>query len=584
MSLFISVLNMSIAASFLFVLVLLLRKLMRGISSAFFLHLLWLPLLFRMLVPWSLPSRTSFFNLLDKNLASPGGMLITVEYFSPNQPVLQNVSGGEDLLAKQIFGLLAAVWYAGVLVLAGSMLVRYVLLRAKLTRARSADLSAMEPVFVRANKGKKLPVVYSPAVESPLVFGCVHPRITLPEALRQRPEGTELILLHELTHVRRKDNLVLFLFSGAVVLHWFNPFAWIARKLMIQDMEAACDERVLQLLTSSQRVEYAQTLLNWADMRRHAPQYAGFGQSNTKRRIMNALNWKQLPRWAQAVLGGVICIVFACTLTNPVIEENHYLPVSSPLVSAPQKERFRQAASQLVDALENGDAALLADLASMDPAYYEALYAPFSGVDLQVMDARIYCNSSQTAEVYLSVQIKDGGGLYSEGDGTLVATLSQTEYRQQPFVSCLMPQKKYEEIRLLEGKNEAVRLAVRLARNLNEDETEFAAGSLSPVTVARVCMESAMEDKKEAAPFSQESMAALAKEYFDIDGFFCKDPSVYDAASGTYFYAAQSGREYYPVQFLQAEDGQTVVSVESYRDPMSAFPEQQLECCLVKID
>ena len=97
-------------------------------------------------------------------------------------------------------------------------------------------------------------------------------------------------------------------------------------------------------------------------------------------------------------------------------------------------------------------------------------------------------------------------------------------------------------------------------------------------------MESAMEDKKESAPFSQERMAALAKEYFDIDGFFCKDPSVYDAASGTYFYAAQSGREYYPVQFLQAEDGQTVVSVESYRDPMSAFPEQQLECRLVKID
>lgn len=83
MSLFISVLNMSIAASFLFVLVLLLRKLMRGISSAYFLHMLWIPLLFRMLVPWSLPSRTSFFNLLDKNLASPGGMLITVEYFSP---------------------------------------------------------------------------------------------------------------------------------------------------------------------------------------------------------------------------------------------------------------------------------------------------------------------------------------------------------------------------------------------------------------------------------------------------------------------------------------------------------------------
>lgn len=583
MSVFVSVLNMSIAASLLFVLVLLLRKLMRGISNAYFLHLLWIPLLFRMLVPWSLPSRTSFFNLLDKKLATPGGMLITVEYFTPYQPVLQNVSGGEELVTKQLFGLLTVVWYAGVLVLAGAMLGRYLLLRVKLGRARSADLTVLESAFKRANRGRRLPVIYSAAVDSPMVFGCLHPRVVLPETLRQRPEGTELILLHELTHVRRKDNVVLLLFSAAAALHWFNPLAWIARRLMIQDMEAACDEQVLRLLEAPQRVEYAQTLLNWADARRHSLQYASFGQSSTKKRIMSALNWKQLPVWAQVVLGGVICGVFACTLTNPVIEENHYLPVSSPFVSAAQKERFRQAAASLVNALENGDAALLAELASMDPAYYEAIYAPFSNVELQVKAAQIYCNSGRAAEVYLSVQVTDGGGIYSEGEGTLVAALSQTEYRQQPFVSCLMPQKKYEEIRLLEGKNEAVRLAVRLARNLNREQTDFAAGSLSPVTVARVCMESAMEDKNEKAPFSEERMSALAREYFDIEGFLCRDPAVYDAASGTYFCSAPSGQVYYPVEFTQAEDGRTVVSVESYRDPMSAFPEKRLECRLTKI-
>ena len=41
---------------------------------------------------------------------------------------------------------------------------------------------------------------------------------------------------------------------------------------------------------------------------------------------------------------------------------------------------------------------------------------------------------------------------------------------------------------------------------------------------------------------------------------------------------------YYPVEFTQAEDGLTTVSVESYRDPMSAFPEARLQCRLTKID
>ena len=203
-------------------------------------------------------------------------------------------------------------------------------------------------------------------------------------------------------------------------------------------------------------------------------------------------------------------------------------------------------------------------------------------MSLEVTDARIYCNSSRTAEMYLSVDVLEGGGVYSEGAGTLVARLSQTGYRDEPFVSCLMPQKKYEDIRLLEGENEAVRLAVRLARNLGGSTAGFEAGDLSPVTVARVCMESAVEDKREKPPFTPERMAQLAEEYFGIQGFSCGDPAVYDAAGGVYIYTAPEEGEHYPVSFTEAADGRTIVLVESYRDPMNAFPEKQLECRLTR--
>lgn len=586
MDLFLSTLNMSIASSVLFLLVLLLRRLLRGAGSTGFLYMLWLPLLFRMLVPYTLPSPASLFNLFGKNLATPGGMLISVEYFDPYQPVLQNVSGGEGLLTKQLLAVLAGVWGAVTLALAAWVLARYFVLRRKLARGRSADLTALQHVFDRAAGGRRTPVVYSNAVASPLVFGFFHPKVVLPAARLDRREGTECILLHELTHVRRRDHIVMQLFTASAILHWFNPLAWLARRLMVQDMEAACDARVLELLEPARRVEYAQTLLNWADSRRHSMQYANFGQSNTKKRILNALNWKELPRWAQTALAVVVCGVFACTLTNPVLAEGHYLPVSSPFVRDGQREIFRAAAARLVTALEAGDAAQLAALASMDPAYYEPVYAPFGGVRLRVKDARLYCNSNHSSEVYITVEVQEGGGIYSEGEGTLVARLSQTGYRDEPFVSCLMPQKKYEYICLLEGENEAVRLAVRLARNLQSGEAGagFEAGDLSPVTVARVCMESAQQDKGEKPPFSKERMAQLAKEYFAIDGFFCDDPAVYDAASGSYFFAPGEELAYYPVEFTQAEDGLTTVSVESYRDPMSAFPETRLQCRLTKID
>lgn len=585
MELFVSILNMSIASSVLFLLVLLLRRLLRGLGSAGFLYLLWLPLLFRMLVPYSLPSPASLFNLFGKSLSTPGGVLLSVTYFDPQQPVLQSVAGGEHLVTKELLGFAAGLWAAVAVIQAAWVLARYFLLRKKLAHGRSADLTAMESLFARATGGKRVPVIYTTAVAAPLVFGFLHPKIALPVKMQGQTEGTEYILLHELTHVRRRDYMVLQLFTAAAILHWFNPLAWLARRLMIQDMEAACDERVLGLLNSDRRVEYAQTLLNWADTRRHSLQYANFGRSAAKQRILRALNWQQLPPWAEMVLAVVVCGVFTCALTNPVLADGHYLPVSSPFVREQQREMFRSAARQLVTALETGDAAQLAQLASMDPAYYEPVYAPFGGVHLRVEDARLYCNSNHSAEVYLTVEVLEGGGVYSEGEGVLVARLSQTGYRDEPFVTCLMPQKKYEDIRLLEDTNEAVRLAVRLAGSLDGggEDKSFTAGGLSPVTVAKVCMQSAIADKGETSPFTRERMAQLANEYFAIDGFFCDDPAVYDAAADCYYLSEFEKEACYPVEFAQAENGHTTVTVESYRDPMSVFPETKLECQLTKV-
>lgn len=113
MDLFFSIPNMSIASSVLFLLVLLLRRILRGAGGTGFLYMLWMPLLFRMLVPYSLPSPASLFNIFGKDLATPGGVLVSVEYLDPYQPVLQNVAGGEQLFTKQLLAALGGVGRGG---------------------------------------------------------------------------------------------------------------------------------------------------------------------------------------------------------------------------------------------------------------------------------------------------------------------------------------------------------------------------------------------------------------------------------------------------------------------------------------
>lgn len=581
MELFISVLNMSIAAAILFGFVVLLRRLMGKVDTGGFLYLLWIPFLFRLLIPFSLPSKASLYNLFGKNLATPGGALISVEYIESYQPALQTLPQGENSGFGQLLEILALVWYAGALILGLAALGKYFLLRKRLAHARSADLTPFEPLFAGILKEKRVPVVYSARVASPMVFGCLHPKVVLPAALEERGRGVEYILAHELTHIRRKDHLILLLFTGAAVLHWFNPLVWIAQKMMVQDIESACDQGVLETLDASRRLDYAQTLLDWADPRRHLLSNPGFSRDNTSHRIMGVLNWKALPRWGKIFLGGTICLVFATTMTNPVVKADSYIPVSSVFVSETQKDAFRQAASGLVQALETGDPEQLAWLASMDPEYYTPVYEPFRQAELVVEDVDLYFNNNRSAEVYLTVIVEEGSAVYTPGRGTLVARLTQTEYREEPFVSCLMPRDKYEGIRLLEGTNEAVNLAVRLARNL--EQTDFGEGELLPVTVARVCMETAMEDKGETPPFSRDRMTRLAKEYFGTENFFCDDPAVYDSVSQAYFYTNNGEEPFYPLE-QKEENGQTWVWVESYRDPMAAFPLAQLQCSLTRAD
>ena len=124
--------------------------------------------------------------------------------------------------------------------------------------------------------------------------------------------------------------------------------------------------------------------------------------------------------------------------------------------------------------------------------------------------------------------------------------------------------------------SEAARLAARLCAEL--EPGDFEAQSLSPVTVARVCMASAIQDKGETSPFSPARMEQLAREYFDLEDFSCRDPAVFDAAAGTYYYETTSTPRMCVTGWENTSEGGVRVTVESYEDPLCLYPLSRLEC------
>ena len=87
--------------------------------------------------------------------------------------------------------------------------------------------------------------------------------------------STELILRHELTHLRHLDFLWSLCRTAAVIVYWWNPFIWLAAICSKRDAELACDEAVAAGLSDAQRLAYARTILAQAPRRAAALSLAG---------------------------------------------------------------------------------------------------------------------------------------------------------------------------------------------------------------------------------------------------------------------------------------------------------------------
>ena len=116
-------------------------------------------------------------------------------------------------------------------------------------------------------------IYVSGAVKSPCLAGLI-PAVYLTEDVLQTDEA-ELILRHELTHLRHLDFLWSFCRAAAVTVYWWNPFIWLAAICSKRDAELACDEAVAAKLPESKRLAYARAILAQAPRKTAALSLAG---------------------------------------------------------------------------------------------------------------------------------------------------------------------------------------------------------------------------------------------------------------------------------------------------------------------
>ena len=314
---FLYIVNMSITATILAVVVLLLRLLLKK-APKWISVLLWGLVALRLICPFAVESPFSLMPKTDWVVQEP---LTEEDFFLDSVPdrisAIDSSSFGGDVTVQYSYYpleksnveihrgisfsfILSCIWAAGM----AALLLHTVISTIRLHRSIGAAVRVRDNVWE------------SSAVESPFVLGMIRPRIYVPRGMSE--EKLAYVIAHEEAHIRRKDHWWKPLGFFLLTIHWFNPILWLAYILLCQDIEMACDERVIKEYDDVQRADYSAALLDCSVKRQMITACPlAFGEVSVKERIKSVLSYKKPTFWI-VVLAVIACVVAAvCFLTNP---------------------------------------------------------------------------------------------------------------------------------------------------------------------------------------------------------------------------------------------------------------------------
>jgi len=267
-------LEMSIMGIAAFILIVPLRFL-AGLISRKCSFLLWGAFWLKLIFPFRFKISVSIMNLLPPAPVGAEGRIYRVS---------------EELIVAGF-----VIWLAVVLVLMCIYLVYFLWLRAVTEKASHTSGNC----YVLRN------------IDTAFVFGIIKPRIYIPENANDL--DSKYMILHEKCHIGRGDYVTKLIVSFITVMHWFNPVVWMAFVMFKHDMEASCDELVLDKIGKINAADYAAVLVRWSAA--SSVLNLNFGGNSVKRRIKNISGYRILRKPVLLIAIVLSLFVFAACST-----------------------------------------------------------------------------------------------------------------------------------------------------------------------------------------------------------------------------------------------------------------------------
>ncbi len=295
-------LEISITASFLIVVILVLRLLLRTsprwISCAF-----WGFAGIRLVIPFSIESALCLTPRFPSVFSHPSNVESEI-IVSPAASSALQPSHIESTTAQEntdIISILALVWLIGAL-----GIFTYSVISAVITyRNVIGSVCIKDNVYLCDN------------ISTPFVMGFIKPKIYLPSDISHK--DIRYVITHEKAHINRLDHITRPLGFTILCLHWFNPLVWVAYIMFCRDVELACDEKVVKQMGVKEKKNYSNALIRCSAQKTYIKASPiAFAEIGVKKRIVFVLNYKKPALWITLLSLAVCLFVPMCFMSSPV--------------------------------------------------------------------------------------------------------------------------------------------------------------------------------------------------------------------------------------------------------------------------
>lgn len=332
--------------------IILLRFLTRKIFCKQYHYYLWIIFAIRLIFPMSIPSDISIYNVFSdyqlkessKHFVDITSVVKSTNNFTTSSTLKLNVqeSENETLIINEEYvdenktknaeynninknsDIIEGIWLIGVVAMLFIYGTTYILTIKKAKKSNEVSENIKEILMESKKKARidfAVNICENNYFSSPCVIGVFTPTIIVQNKITDclNDDEFELILLHEIVHIKRKDNFINLFLMILMCVYWFNPLFWFCLKLIRNDCEISCDEKVLNIIGIKKSRNYAQTLLDTVILTNRYEKLSFnlfFAKSNTKERIRNIMQYKKKSMYIFIIFILVLVVAGVVLLTD----------------------------------------------------------------------------------------------------------------------------------------------------------------------------------------------------------------------------------------------------------------------------